>query len=70
MMTAMDLPESLARTLWNIIDNLRPGALKGGGKAKENDLLAKANNKQFPGLSMPDTRCYIFFLHPGLCVRL
>ena len=54
-LTAMDVPESLARTLWNIIQRMQPANDK-----KAPAPLRPTSDLKYPGLAMPDTR----FLSP------
>lgn len=47
----MDVPESLARTLWNIIQRMQPTSDK-----KPAAALRPTSDLKYPGLAVPDTR--------------
>ena len=49
----MEVPESLARTLWNIIQRMQPG---GVDKKAGPSGLKPTSDARFPGLAVPDTR--------------
>ena len=51
-LTAMDMPESLARTMWNIIQRMQPDSERKGGPVP----LKPTSDLKYPGLAMPDTR--------------
>ena len=48
----MEVPESLARTLWNIIQRMQPSAEGKKGPAP----MKPTADVEFPGLAVPDSK--------------